>query len=166
MTISGQNEHKTEPIGFDRLDHAVLRAHAAACTLTKIDRRALADHIQRADAIGTGAHAMLARLLSKKLLYSPVRRAGDPGGTIAAGGARVIYAIDDLAPCAGRLFHGDGYALGQDGLSVAALLGATLIGMTAGTAAPFLQADGTFRRVRPISVHPDATPGQGDRATG
>ena len=158
MTMSEQTEHHIETSGFDRMGHEALRAHSAACRLTKMDRRALADHIQRADAIGTGAYAMLARLLSKKLLYAPVLKPGDPCATIATGGSRVTYAIDDLFPQEGRLFHGNAYALGQGGIPIASLLGATLIGMSSGSEAPFLQADGSFHRVRLISVNHQATP--------
>lgn len=166
MTSSGQNEYETEALSFDRTDHAALRAHASACRLTKMDRRALADHIQRADAVGAGAHAMLARLLSKKLLYAPVLRAGVPTAMIATGGSRVTYAIDDLASREGRLFHGDAYALGQGGIPIASLLGATLIGMSAGGDAPFLQADGTFRRLRLIRVDHQANPRQRGASAG
>lgn len=151
--MSKRNEHLIEASGFDRMDHETLRTHAIACRLTKIDRRALADHIQRADATGTGAFAMLARLLSKKLLYAPVQKMGEPLATLAVGGSHVTYTIDDLAPAQGRLFHGDAFALGQGGISVESLLGATLIGMSSGSNAPFLQADGTFRRLRLICVN-------------
>lgn len=158
MTMSEQTERHIETSGFDRMGHEALRLHSAACKLTKMDRRALADHIQRADAIGTGAYAMLARLLSKKLLYASVLKADEPCGAIARAGSRVTYAIDDLSSQEGRLFHGNAYALGQGGIPIASLLGATLIGMSSGSEAPFLQADGSFHRVRLISVNHQATP--------
>ncbi|MGR3525279.1 MAG: hypothetical protein ACU0CT_04690 [Paracoccaceae bacterium] len=157
MTVSEHNERHIEASGLDRMDHEALRAHSAACKLTKMDRRALADHIQGADAIGTGAYAMLARLLSKKLLYASVLKADEPCGAIARAGSRVTYAIDDLSSQEGRLFHGNAYALGQGGIPIASLLGATLIGMSSGSDAPFLQADGTFHKVRLISVDHQAT---------
>lgn len=158
MTISEHNKHHIEASGFDRMDREALRSHSAACKLTKMDRRALADHIQRADAIGTGAYAMLARLLSKKLLYASVLKADEPCGAIARAGSRVTFAIDDLSSQEGRLFHGNAYALVQGGIPIASLLGATLIGMSSGNDAPFLQVDGSFRRVRLISVDHQATP--------
>ena len=64
MTVSEHNERHIEASGFDRMDHEALRAHSVACKLTKMDRRALADHIQRADAIGTGAYCRASTTLS------------------------------------------------------------------------------------------------------
>lgn len=164
MTLSRHDAHRIAAPTRDRSDHAALRAHAAACRLTRIDRRALAGHIRRADAIGTEAFAMLARLLSAKLLHAPVLKVGAPSATLAVGGAHVTYAIDDLAPVQGRLFHGEALAPGQGGVSVACLLGATLIGMSAGSTAPFLQADGTFRNLRLIRVSHGQTPTADDAA--
>jgi len=152
MTISGQNELVLEAENFDKSGYAILKAHALDCSLSKLDRRILADLIQRADTIGTGVYLMLARLLSKKLLYAPVVKVDGVFGSIATVGSNVTFSIDSLGSQAGRLFHGETYAPGQRGIPVASLLGATLIGMNAGTKAPFLQADGSFRTVRLISV--------------
>ena len=156
MIISGQRELIIEAPNFRKTSYAALRELSVACILTKTDRRAMADHIQTAVRIGVGIHLMLARLLSKKLLYAAVVQSDAICPTIAIGGSRVTYAIDDLAPQTGRLFQNDEYACGQNGIHVATLLGATLIGMKAGTHAPFLQADGSFRKLRLISVdyHP------------
>ena len=90
---------------------------------------------------------MLTRLLSQKLLYATVLDDDKVCSAIAVGGSCVTYAIDELEPQMGRLFHYDEYAFGQNGLHVGSLLGATLIGMKVGAVGPFLQADGTFRNV-------------------
>ena len=95
---------------------------------------------------------MLTRLLSQKLLYATVLDEDKVCSAVAVGGSRITYAIDELEPEAGQLFHYDEYAFGQNGIYVGTLLGATLIGMKAGTIGPFLQADGTFRSVRLLSV--------------
>ena len=97
---------------------------------------------------------MLTRLLSQKLLYATVLEDDRICTTIAVGGSRMTFAIDELEPQSGQLFHFDEYAFGQTGIHVGSLLGGTLIGMKAGTIAPFLQADGTFRSVRLLSVAP------------
>ena len=152
MSDSRQHRPVDDTADFRKSDYAALRELSVNCRLTKTDRRTLADHIQRADRIGTGVHLMLARLLSQKLLYTPVVENDRIGPLYATGGSRVTYAIDDLEPQSGRLFHDAAYALGQDGIQVATLLGATLIGMMAGNRAPFLQADGSFRRVRLLGV--------------
>ena len=152
MNNSGQLRTPVEPAAFRKDAYAALRDLSVNCLLTRADRRALADHIQRADRIGTGAWVMLARLLSQKLLYTPVVEGDQTSAATAAGGSRVTYAIDGLAPSSGYLFHDDEYALSQNGIPVATLLGATLIGMRAGTRAPFLQADGSFRAVSLLGV--------------
>lgn len=152
MINSGQHQKTEYPPSFDRDDYATLRDAAVHCVLTKTDRRALAEHVLWADKVGTGAFAMLTRLLCQKLLYATVREDDKITATAAAGGSRVTYAIDDLEAQSRQLFHGEEYALGQIGLHVGTLLGATLIGMKAGNRAPFLQADGSFRSVRLLSV--------------
>ena len=70
----------------------------------------------------------------------------------ATGGSRVTYAIDDEERQTGRLFHYDEFAEEDIGIHVGSLLGATLIGMKVDTRVPFLQADGTFRRVHLLTV--------------
>jgi len=152
MITSDHLTRREDPIPFQKEGYATLCDAAVHCVLTKSDRRALAEHIIRADKIGTGAFAMLTRLLSQKLLYATVRDDDKIGAATAAGGSRVVYAIDDLEPQTGQLFHHDDYAADQTGIHIGTLLGATLIGMKAGTRAPFLQADGSFRSVRLLSV--------------
>lgn len=145
---------------FPRSGYAVLRDLSVNCRLSRTDRRALADHIQRADRIGTGVHIMLARLLSQKLLYTPVVEDDRIGPPYATGGARLTYAIDDLEPRSGHLRHETTPDFGQDSIPVATLLGATLIGMQAGSRAPLLQADGSFRRLWLIGLG-DSSPRPG-----
>lgn len=152
MINSGQHQKTEDPVAFQKDGYATLCDAAVHCVLTKTDRRALAEHVLRADKVGTGAFAMLTRLLSQKLLYATVRDDDKISAAAAAGGSRVTYAIDDLETQTGQLFHYDEYALGQNGIHVGTLLGATLIGMKAGSRAPFLQADGSFRSVRLLSV--------------
>ncbi|GAB1478627.1 hypothetical protein MASR2M74_11750 [Paracoccaceae bacterium] len=152
MSISGQQEFIIESSALRKDGYAALCQLSVNCILSKRDRRALAEHILRADKIGTGAFAMLTRLLSQKLLYATVLDDDKVSCAIAVGGSRITYAIDELEPEAGQLFHHDEYALGQNGIHVGSLLGATLIGMKAGSTGPFLQADGTFRKVRLLSV--------------
>ena len=147
MTVS-----KEQRLAGDSISYAFLCQHAATSVLTKTDRRALVDHILRAEKVGAGAPAMLARLLGLKLLYASIVDDGSIGTQTAAGGSRVIYAVDDQRPQSGRLFHYDEFAEEDNGLHVGSLLGATLIGMKAGTHGPLLQADGTLRRVRLLSV--------------
>ncbi len=152
MTYTTDERLVGDPIGY-----AILCQHAVTSVLTRTDRRALVDHILRADKIGTGALALLARLLGLKLLYAAIVEDGRTGTRTAAGGSRVIYAVDDLPPQSGKLFHHDEFAEEDDGIPVGSLLGATLIGMTVGTQGPLLQADGTLRRVQLIGVErPDA----------
>ena len=88
MIISGQRELIIEAPNFRKTSYAALRELSVACILTKTDRRAMADHIQAADRIGTGIHLMLARLLSKKLLYSAVVQSDAICPTIAICGSR------------------------------------------------------------------------------
>jgi hypothetical protein len=152
VNISGQRERVVETTEFRKEGYAILCELSVNCLLTKTDRRTLADHIQHADRIGTGVHVMLARLLGQKLLYAPVVEDDKIGASIAASGSRVTYAIDELEARSGRLRHDDGHGLGQSGIPVATLLGATLIGMKAGARAPFLQADGSFRTVSLLDV--------------
>ena len=95
---------------------------------------------------------MLTRLLSQKLLYATLLDDDSVCTSIAIGGSRVTYAIDELEPQTGQLFHYDEYAFDQNGIHVGSLLGATLIGMRVGAVGPFLQADGTFRSVRLLLV--------------
>ena len=153
MNMPGQPHLEVESFELRKEGYAALCQHAVTCILTKTDRRLLADHILRADKIGTGAFAMLTRLLSQKLLYATVLKDDDACPATATGGSRVSYAIDELGPQSGQLFHHDEYALGQNGIHVGSLLGATLIGMKAGTRGTFLQADGTFRSLRLLSVN-------------
>ena len=147
MTMTGKRR-----LTGDTFEYATLCQHAATCVLTKADRRALVDHVQRADMVGTGAFEMLARLLGMKLLYATVLDHGKIAPKAATGGSRVTYAIDDEEPQTGRLFHYDEFAEDDIGIHVGSLLGATLIGMKADTRVPFLQADGTFRRVHLLNV--------------
>lgn len=134
------------------LSWAILSQHAMTSVLTRSDRRALVGHIPLADKVGAGASAMLARLLGLKFLYATVLDHGRIDSNIAAGGSRVTYAIDDHEPQSGRLFHHDELAAEDGDIHVGSLLGATLIGMTAGTRGPFLQADGSFRCVYLLGV--------------
>lgn len=152
MSISGHQRLAGDMIGY-----AILCQHAVTSVLTKTDRRAVVDHILRADKVGTGPFAMLARLLGLKLLYASVLDDAKIGTQTVAGGSRVVYAVDDLQPQSGRLFHYDEFAEEDTGIHIGSLLGATLIGMKAGTRGPFLQADGTFRRVHLLSVDGNRT---------
>ena len=152
MNISGQQELVVEHAVVRKEGYAALCQLAVSCILTKRDRRALADHILRADKIGTGAFAMLTRLLSQKLLYATVLDDENVSADIAVGGSRITYVIDELEPAAGQLFHHDEYAFDQNGIHIGTPLGATLIGMKAGSIGRFLQADGSFRSVRLLSV--------------
>lgn len=152
MTYTTDERLAGDPIGY-----AILCQHAVTSVLTRTDRLALVDHILRADKIGTGALALLARLLGLKLLYAAIVEDGRIGTRIAAGGSRVIYAVDDLPPQSGKLFHHDEFAEDDNSIPVGSLLGATLIGMKVGTQGPLLQADGTLRRVHLLGVEgPDA----------
>ena len=105
MTMTSERRLMGNTFGY-----ADLCQHAAACVLTKADRRALFNHIQRADMIGTGAFEMLARLLGMKLLYATVLDDGKINPKAATGGSRVTYAIDDEERQTGRLFHYDEFA--------------------------------------------------------
>ncbi len=147
MTISRQHLP-----AFDSIGYAILCQHAVASVLTKNDRRALVDHILRADKIGTGPLAILSRLLGLKLLYASVLDDGKIDTKAAAGGSQVTYAVDNLQPVSGRLYHHDEFSVEENGIHVGSLLGATLIGMKAGTQGPLLQPDGTFSRVQLLSV--------------
>lgn len=149
----------------DSIGYAILCQHAVTSVLTRTDRRALAEHILRADKVGTGAFAMLARLLGLKLLYATVLDDGKIGTQIAVGGSRVVYAVDELPPQSGQLFHYDEFGDENDGVHVGSLLGATLIGMKAGTHGPLLQADGTLRRVHLLSVDKADAPLKGTGET-
>ena len=153
MSTSGQPESTFETADFRKEGYAVLRDLSVDCLLTRTDRRALANHIQRADRVGTGVAVMLARLLSQKLLYARVVDDEKAHAAVAFGGSRATFAIDELAPRSGYLFHNEEFAHSQSGIHVATLLGATLIGMKAGARAPFLQADGSFRSVSLLSVN-------------
>ena len=152
MNFSERQIPVVETSDYRKEGYAALCQMSVTCALTKADRRALADHILRADKIGTGAFAMLTRLLSQKMLHATVLERDQTCAATAAGGSRVTYAIDDLDVQSGQLYHHDEYALGQNGIHVGTLLGATLIGMKAGTSGPFLQADGSFRTVRLLGV--------------
>lgn len=152
MTVSGQRTPAIETPATSNTGYAALRELSVACRLTTADRREIEEHIRRADKIGTGVHVVLARLLSKKLLYASEAQGEVPCPSTATGGSRVTYAIDDLPPQSGRLVHHNEHTYGQSSIHVATLLGATLIGMTAGTQAPFLQASGSFRKVRLLRV--------------
>ena len=143
---------REQRLAGDPVSYATLSEHAVTSVLTKSDRRALVGHIQRADKVGTGVFTMIARLLGLKLLYATVLDDGRIDSKIAAGGSRVTYAIDNQEPQSGRLFHYDEFADGEAGIHVGSLLGATLIGMKTGTRGPFLQADGTLRRVHLLGV--------------
>lgn len=94
MNISGQQELIVESSEVRKDGYAALCQLAVSCILTKSDRRALAEHILRADKIGTGAFEMLTRLLSQKLLYATVLDDDKVCSAIAVGGSRVTYAID------------------------------------------------------------------------
>ena len=58
MNISGQQELIVESSEVRKDGYAALCQLAVSCILTKSDRRALAEHILRADKIGTGAFEM------------------------------------------------------------------------------------------------------------
>jgi transcription elongation GreA/GreB family factor len=152
MNVFEENPPATEITDSSNTGYAALRELSIACLLTRADRREIEEHIRRADKIGTGVHVVLARLLSKKLFYASEVQDDTPCPSTATGGSRVTYAIDDLPPHSGRLVHRNENAYGQSSIHVATLLGATLIGMTAGAQAPFLQASGSFRKVRLLSV--------------
>jgi len=147
MSLPAQQRLACDSIGF-----TLLCQHAVSSVLTKPDRHALVDHIRRAEKLGTGALAMAARVLGLKLLYATVLDDGKIDARCAAGGSRVSYSVDEQKPQSGRLFHYDEFAVEDCGIHVGSLLGATLIGMKAGTHGPLLQPDGTCRRVHLISV--------------
>lgn len=152
MNVFEQIPPTVEMTASSNTGYAALRELSVACLLTTADRREIEEHIRRADKIGTGVHVVLSRLLAKKLMYASEAQVDTPCLSTATGGSRVTYAIDDLPPHSGRLVHRNENAYGQNSIHVATLLGATLIGMTAGTQAPFLQASGSFRKVRLLSV--------------
>lgn len=136
--------------------YATLRQHAGACALNRTDRRALAELLVHVHDVGIGAYAMMTALLSQKLVYASLLAGDRVGDAIAASGSRCTFSIDDLEPQSGTIFLCDEFAAGQNGVLVGTLLGATLIGMKAGTSGPFLQSDGTFRNVHLHSVERQA----------
>ncbi|WP_127108491.1 hypothetical protein [Pararhodobacter zhoushanensis] len=135
---------------FSKTDYPSLQDHAMGCLLSRSDRRALAGHIQRADRIGTGVDILVARLLSQKLLYASFVDDARIAADVAISGSRLRYAIADQAAQTAQLCHDE--AMGPEDLCVASPLGATLIGMKAGNTAPLFAPDGTFCRLRLISL--------------
>lgn len=143
--IAGQAFMRTNPF-------AASRELSVTCSLTDTDRTALAGHIRLGKKVGVGVELMVAELLNKKLLYAAQVNIDDSRLQIASGGSRVVFMVDETSSQSGRLFHNDKYAHGSEGISVASLLGATLIGMKVGSQAPWLQCDGSFRKLRLIAV--------------
>lgn len=152
MAFSDQNELMRDTESCERTEYDVLKAHAADCRLSDLDKRALAEYLKHADHVATGVYFALSRLLRRKLDYATDMIEANPTDSVATGGSRITFAIDKLRPQKGRLLNREFYQPGQDDISMASLLGATLTGMKTGDIAPFLQADGSFRQVRLISV--------------
>lgn len=152
MTYPNQNVDALEANSKGSNEYEILKAHALGCRLSQFDKRALTEYLNHADQMGTGVYLALSRLLRRKLKYAPDLIGNDPLDSVAIRGSRISFAIDKLRPQNGRLLSREFYQPGQDDISLASLLGATLIGMSAGESAPFLQADGSFRQVHLISV--------------
>lgn len=152
MAFSDQNAIVLDANANESNEYEILKAHSMDCRLSKLDRSALTEYLSHADHVGTGVYLALSRLLRRKLKYAPDLTAKDPLNSIATRDSRITFSIDRLRPENGRLLSREFYQPGQDDVSMASLLGATLIGMRAGTSAPFLQADGSFRQVHLISV--------------
>lgn len=152
MITSGQCELVSESPNSMKVSYSVLRELSMICKLTKSDRNALAKHIMEADRIGSGVYILLARLLSMKLLYATVVTDDKAPPCFAASGSHVTYQIDELQTQSRYLFQKNEFDYGQNGIYVATLLGATLIGLRSGAKERFLQADGSFRRIHLIEV--------------
>lgn len=152
MTSPERNEVAIDTKNDEGTEHAILQAHSAACRLSRIDHQALMEYLEHADKIATGFYMALSRLLTNKLTYASELGATKSSSTIAVSGAHLTYAIDDLRPQKGHLLHREAYLPGKDDINIGSLLGATLIGMSVGDKTPFLQANGSFRRVRLINV--------------
>lgn len=152
MAISDQKKITEDSNAYEGNEDTILKAHALDCRLSKRDRRALTEYLNHAEHVGKGVYLALSRLLSRKLEYAPDSSETDSLSSIATDGSRITFTIDKLRPQNGRLLSREFYQPGQDDISMASLLGATLAGMRAGGNAPFLQADGSFRQVHLISV--------------
>ena len=139
-------------------EYEILKAHSMECRLSGLDRSTLADYLNHADHVGKSVYLPLSRLLRSKLKYASDLIEKDPSSSIATRDSRFSFTLDKLRPQDGRLVTREYYQPGQDSISMASLLGATLIGMSAGESAPFLQADGSFRQVRLVRVHYQPTP--------
>lgn len=152
MFVSTHCEMDSKNLNSQKVSYSVLREISMSCKLTKSDRHALADHIIDADRIGTGVYALLARLLSMKLLYASVAATDEVLSPFSANGSFVTFAIDGFEPQSEYLFQNEKSCSDYSGIHVASLLGATLIGLRSGVVTKFLQPDGSFRNIHLIKV--------------
>lgn len=155
MFTSRQHDVMSKVPNSLKVSYSVLRELAINCKLTMSDREALAEHIMKADRIGGDVYILLARLLSMKLLYASALTNDEALPCFAASGSHVTFQIDDLEPQSRFLFHNNESNSSQNGIHVATLLGATLIGLRSGANENLLQNNGSFRRIHLINVtHP------------
>ncbi|MFP7571184.1 hypothetical protein [Marivita sp. S2033] len=119
--------------------------------LPESDYAKLRDHLADCEAALRPSSALLAHVLSHKLMTTePV--SGAPDTSVVVGGCHVTYSIDDGVAQSGLLVHNARAGMASGVIPVASLLGAALIGMRAGHHAPLLREDGSIGRVKVLDA--------------
>lgn len=119
--------------------------------LPAADHQELQEHLEACDCTMRPNLKLLAYVLANKLMNTrPVNNVHC--SDLVVGGSRVTYAIDGADPQTGLLVHRARAGLTEGVISVASLLGATLIGMRAGQRSPLLFEDGSIGRLRVVEV--------------
>ncbi|TCP38617.1 hypothetical protein [Rhodovulum] len=126
-----------------------------AVTLTQADRHELSKLVRLCDTDGEMRSLFLQHVLRHKMQSAAIVP-GDVPNDVAAAGSHVVYSLGAGVSKTGLLSH-RARAGGRYGIiPVSSLLGATLLGMRAGTSAPLLRDDGSIVTLLLLDVrHPD-----------
>lgn len=126
---------------------AITKLQDSPCVLTSNDF-SIIDNFIRDPHEATGTYSfLLRRLLRHKISHSRIVLPPDVPGDVATLSSRLVFSMEDSRNEVRRLIHSQNQAAANQTVSVFTLLGATLIGMSAGQTAPLLKADGSINNV-------------------
>lgn len=121
--------------------------------LPEADYLSLQRHLEQCEHMRQHDWTLLAYVLRHKIMTTePVADLFVPG--LVTGGCQVTYSVNGGASQTGLISHRARSGSGSGVISVASLLGATLIGMRLGQRAPLLCADGAVMSLSVLDVAP------------
>ncbi len=156
----GSHDNRTQigPFGLSAAVLSTLRHHGAATRLTLKDIRQMESHLRQCETSNTVVFGLVGEILRTKLAHCQIVEEVDVPFDLAIGNSLIRYQLGENEPRTGLLYHRVPRQVETDHLSVCSLVGATVIGLSAGDSAPLLRSDFAFGSITILEVISQPTP--------